>query len=190
VEADVKGFLFTELLDFADRELGPDAVARLRTRDGERATERYHAAGNYEHTELLDLADQLAASAGTTRADLLRRFGRALFGHFAAMYPAFVAGTESALTFLANLEPYVHRELQELYVDAQFPVLECTWLDGGWLRMIYRSRRRLADLAEGLIEGCIAHFGEAIGVRREDLPAEDGQAVCFELMEASRPGTD
>jgi hypothetical protein len=43
--------------------------------------------------------------------------------------------------------------------------------------MIYRSRRRLTDLAEGLIEGGIAHFGEVIEVRREDLPSEDGQGV-------------
>ncbi len=106
------------------------------------------------------------------------------------MYPAFLADAESALTFLANIETYVHAELQELYPDAQFPVFDCEWLGDGRLRMVYRSRRRLADLAEGLIEGCIAHFDEEITVQREDLPGDDGQVVRFELVATPPPGVD
>jgi hypothetical protein len=186
----VKGFLFTELLDFADRELGPKAVAGLRAADGQPAAERYQPAGTYDHRELLDLADRLATSAGTTRADLLRRFGRTLFGHFTAMYPAFLADAESALTFLAYIETYVHAELQQLYPDAQFPVFECERLGDLRLQMTYRSRRRLADLAHGLIEGCITHFAEEIAVQREDLPGEDVQVVRFDLVAAPLPGVD
>jgi hypothetical protein len=180
----VKGFLFTELLEFADREFGGEAITRLRAADGLLPADRYHPAGTYDHAELLDLAERLAGPLGMTRADLLRRFGRTLFAHFARLYPAFVADAESVWTFLASIETYVHGELKELHPDAQFPVFECTRLGAGRLRMVYRSRRRLADLAHGLIEGCAAHFGEAITVHREDLAGGEEQVVRFELVAA------
>jgi hypothetical protein len=47
----------------------------------------------------------------------------------------------------------------------------------------YRSPRRLADLAEGLIHGCIAHFGDAVALERTDLPdAGADQVVRFTLL--------
>ena len=186
----MKGLLFTEFLDFADREFGADAAGRLVAAGGRPAIEHYQPAGQYDHGELLELAERLAGLVGVSRADLLRRFGRALFRHFTALYPVFLAGAESALAFLADSDTYVHGELQKLYPDAQFPVFECRWLDDRRLQMIYRSRRRLADLAQGLIEGCIAHFGEEVAVRREDLEGGDGEVVRFELVATPRQSLD
>ena len=53
---------------------------------------------------------------------------------------------------------------------------------GGGLVMGYRSARPLADLADGLIRGCIEHFGEPIRVVREDLPGEPGTSARFVLI--------
>ncbi len=178
----MKGILFTEFLEFADCEFGAQTTARLVATGGRAAADRYLPAGQYDHAELLELAEQLAAIGGVTRADLLRRFGRALFAHFVALYPVFLAGAESALAFLADVDTYVHGELLKLYPDAQFPEFECRRLDTRRLEMTYRSERRLADLAQGLIEGCIAHFGEEVAVRREDLGSGDGTVVRFELV--------
>lgn len=49
--------------------------------------------------------------------------------------------------------------------------------------MLYSSPRGFGDLAEGLIAGCIKHFGENIQVNRTDLP-KDGAShrVRFELV--------
>ena len=38
----------------------------------------------------------------------------------------------------------------------------------------YSSPRGFADLAEGLIKGCIKHFGEPISVVRTNLEKEGG----------------
>ncbi|MFQ5771090.1 MAG: heme NO-binding domain-containing protein, partial [bacterium] len=51
----------------------------------------------------------------------------------------------------------------------------------GRLSMIYSSERGLADLAEGLILGCIDHFGERIELRKEDLSDGKGKTVRFIL---------
>jgi sulfite reductase (ferredoxin) len=40
----------------------------------------------------------------------------------------------------------------------------------------------LADLAEGLIRGCIDHFGDPVRVIREDLPGPPGTAARFAIV--------
>jgi hypothetical protein len=47
--------------------------------------------------------------------------------------------------------------------------------------MAYRSTRPFADLADGLIRGCIDHFGKPIDVAREDVPGAGGTAARFVL---------
>jgi hypothetical protein len=44
-----------------------------------------------------------------------------------------------------------------------------------------------ADLAAGLIEGCIEHFGETIDVQREDLSGGLGTHVRFSLTQQESP---
>jgi hypothetical protein len=48
--------------------------------------------------------------------------------------------------------------------------------------MSYRSSRPLADLAEGLIQGCIEHFDDPVRVVREDLPGAPGTAARFVVI--------
>jgi len=184
----MKGVIFTQFLEFATDRYGGETVARLTAPNGTPATAHYRALGNYDHAELVALADAVAAAVGEARALLLERFGRALFAHFAALYPVFFYEVDSALSLLARIETYVHGEVKKLYPDAEFPRFECVERAPGTLEMTYRSTRPLADVAEGLIRGCIEHFGDAIEVRREDLPGATGCAARFTLTGA--PGSD
>jgi hypothetical protein len=47
---------------------------------------------------------------------------------------------------------------------------------------VYRSKRPFADLAEGLIRGCIRYFNEEIDLTREDLPSDGGAHTRFTLV--------
>lgn len=72
--------------------------------------------------------------------------------------------------------------MHKLYPQAQLPTFETAEHTPERLLLIYRSSRGLADLAEGLIRGCIGHYGETIRLRREDLPVSDGiSATRFEM---------
>jgi hypothetical protein len=173
----MKGVLFSRFLRFAEDEFG--ALA-----DGIEGTAVYAPGGEYDSHELLDMAHRLGDATGQPPADLVRRFGIALFDYFARMYPAFFAGAESTLGFLGRIDTYIHGELLKLYPDAQFPHFEVARPSADRLEMIYSSPRRLADLAEGLIRGCAGHFGESIDCRREDIPSADGQTVRFVLTRA------
>jgi hypothetical protein len=60
-------------------------------------------------------------------------------------------------------------EVRKLYPDAELPQFEVRRFGADCLEMIYRSTRPFADLAAGLIAGCVSHFQEEIAVERHLL---------------------
>jgi hypothetical protein len=74
--------------------------------------------------------------------------------------------------------------VKKLYPNAEFPRFEVRARAPGRLEMVYRLHRPLADLADGMIRGCVAWFGDPIDVVRQDLDAADGHAARFTLRAA------
>lgn len=172
----MKGIVFNELLELVDAEL-PGAAARL----GET---RYGSLASYPDHELLALVGRVSEATGVPAREILTRLGTRLFRTFATLYPVFLDGVESALELLGGIETYVHGEVKKLYPDAEFPRFEVHVPAPGRLEMIYRSSRPLADLADGMIRGCVAWFGDPIDVGRQDLDDADGRAARFTLRAA------
>ena len=173
----MKGILFTEFLAFADSELGSQLADRLNEGRGE-----YRPAATYDPRELEALMAQAATLAALSTGELLRRFGERLFARFVALYPIFFSDADSSVAFVASLDTFVHGELLKLYGDLEFPQLQCRRPAADRVEITYRSPRRLADLAEGLLRGCISYFGDPIELARTDLPNADGeQVVRFSL---------
>jgi Haem-NO-binding len=170
----MRGEILNEFVEFAAGRAGPGAPVALRA--------SYDPAGRYDLAELVDLVDRVAAACGEPRGVLLASFGAHLFSYFAALYPSFVDDAGSALALLSPIETHIHGELRKLYPDADFPSLECTPIGTDGLEVVYRSPRPLADLAEGLIRGCIDHFGDPVRVVREDLPGPPGTAARFAIV--------
>ncbi len=176
----MKGFIFSEFVDYTASAFPGAIGTELRglRHDGDRA---------YPHAELVALVSRVAQATAVPEGELLRRFGAHLFGRFAAIYPVFFVELDSAFGFLSEINGHVHDEVQKLHPDAQFPRFTCTPRGRGELEMVYRSSRPFADLADGLIRGCIDYFGEAIELSREDLPPGDGTAARFVLSKAAAP---
>jgi hypothetical protein len=56
-------------------------------------------------------------------------------------------------------------------------------IDDCELTLNYKSTRPLADLAQGLILGCIAYFKEDIDIQRVDVASENTlNRACFNLV--------
>lgn len=169
------GVLYSRFLDFVEAEFGQEAADGL-------DADRYAPGPAHDNGEILLLAVRLGERSGRPAAAILRQFGRRLFDYFARMYPAFFAGADSALGFLGRIDTYIHGELSVLYPSARFPRFDVAQPSPHELELVYRSPCRLADLAEGLIAGCAAHFGEPLTVHREDLAADEAeQAVRFRI---------
>lgn len=176
----MKGIVFTEFMDMMEDVLPVEAADRVLQAAALPHGGAYTAVGTYDHHEMLRLVTALSTETGTPVPELVRAFGRHLFGRFTALYPGLFAGIADTRGFCRRLDGYIHVEVRKLYPDAELPRFLVAEGDGGELRMTYRSTRPFADLAHGLFEGCGAHFGERLSVTRELVPGDEA-AVVFVL---------
>lgn len=174
----MKGVVFTELLEMVEGTYGYETVDHIIQHSDLPSGGSYTAVGTYDHTELVQLLIQLSQKTGTPIPALMHRFGTYIFDHFAKGYPQFFAHSPDTFSFLSGIEDYIHVEVRKLYPDAELPTFEIQKRSENELSMIYRSERRMADFAAGLIEGCANHYKEKLEVARKDLN-ESGSEVEF-----------
>jgi Haem-NO-binding len=167
----VKGVVFTEFLAMVEDTFSEELADRLLESSDLPSGGIYTSVGTYDSGEMATLVSTLSDLVDVPAPDLLQAFGRWLFSSFLQRYPTFFEGITSTREFLPQVNDYVHLEVRKLYPDAELPDLSCVVTDDG-VDMTYRSVRNLPDLAEGLIAGCGAHFGEVLEVTRTPLPGE------------------
>jgi hypothetical protein len=177
----MKGVVFTEFMEMVEARFSLEIVERLIEESNLASLGIYTSVGTYDHQEMVTLVTNLSALVGMPVPDLLQEFGRHLFKQFVIKFPEFFDKTHSAFDFLPQVESYVHLEVKKLYPDAELPTFSCVFPRPDRLDMSYRSVRNLPDLAEGLILGCIEHFGETLEIKREALPG-DPPGVLFSIF--------
>ncbi len=175
----MKGVVFTEFLEMVEQRFSLDAVDRILRQAAPSHGGTYTAVGTYPVEEMFALVTALAEVAKAPIPDLLFAFGEHLFGRFVVAHPAFFTGVGGPLDFLARVDSYIHIEVRKLYPDAELPKFDATRVSERELTLVYHSRRRMSDLAHGLIAGCGKHFGVALQVEREDLSEGRGEDVKF-----------
>lgn len=164
----MKGIVFTEFVDMVEARFSADMVDDIIDDAALPNGGAYTAVGTYDHAELVSMVVALSQRTGVAVPELVRAFGRHLFGRFYAGYPRFFEGVTGAVPFLAGIEDVIHAEVLKLYPDAQLPRFECTPTANG-LVMVYRSPRHFHDLALGLIEGAVAHWGGGYAIERQPV---------------------
>jgi hypothetical protein len=179
----MKGKLFTEFFELVDDRFSFETSERLIEMSHLPSEGIYTAVGTYDSQEMATLVSNLSTLTGVPVPDLLKEFGRHLFKRFLTSFPDFFEGITSSLEFLPRVDSFVHLEVRRLYPDAKLPSFTCTKPKPGAMLMTYRSKRRLSDLAEGLILACIDHFGESLVVRRE-TDRNDPTETRFVIMPA------
>jgi len=180
----MKGIVFTEFLEMVESKYSADVVDEI-LEDGVLPSGGiYTSVGTYDHGEMISLLTALGKHTGLGNQELLCSFGEYLFGRFASLYPEFFGATDNALMFLSKVDDYIHVEIRKLYPDAELPEFDCDGPREAVLHMTYRSERPFAALAEGLIRGCIAHYGQSVDVRIEDLSGGRQTSVRFVLTES------
>jgi Haem-NO-binding len=182
----MKGVVFTEFLDMVESRFGAQCVEDIIDGSNLPSGGMYTAVGTYSHEEMVALVQTLSAHSQLPISALLKVYGEHLFGRFAALYPMFFIGQTDAIEFLAGIEDVIHTEVKKLYPDAQLPKFEVLHKSFGRLELLYISAHQFEDLAEGLISGCIKHFGRPLHcVRREEPTAPGtGSRVHFTITTA------
>lgn len=184
----MKGIIFTEFLDMVEERFGLAVTDRIIEAAASATGGAYTAVGTYDHQEMVRMVAALSQEIGIPAADLARVYGQHLFGYFVRNHAADVRWIElDLLFFCARWEiGHIHVEVRKLYANAELPRFEISApTTATTMTMTYRSVRALADVAEGLMNGCAAHFGEQIEVCRSDLSGGQGTVVEFILEKVS-----
>ncbi len=175
----MKGIVFTEFFEMVEQRGGLDEVDAL-VQGCELATGgAYTTVGTYDFHELVALVQKLGERSGIPVPILIRAFGEHLFGRFHEKFPEFFEGVPDAPTFLSGIEDTIHTAVRKLYPDAELPSFDVKMLECGGVDLTYSSPRPFADFAEGLIDGCLQHFGETRTIERQDVEGSDGKACRF-----------
>ena len=176
----MKGVVFTEFLDYLEQKHGYEKVdkaistARLEN-DG-----AFTAIGSYPFEEFLKLLKSAIAVTGDDVDRVQFEFGQYLFQTFLKGYPQFFEGVDSAFQVLSDLDGKIHPEVQKLYPDAELPRFNVISNTDSHMQMIYKSKRRMGDFAEGLIHAASVHFKEECEIQKEVLD-EHGEQVKFTI---------
>ena len=177
----MKGVVFTEFIEMVEEQFSAEIADRIIEEANLPSGGAYTTVGTYDHEEMVSLVEGLSQATDTPVPDLMRAFGQHLFGQFAGTLPHFFEGVETAFGFLQLIDGYIHVEVRKLYPDADLPKFDYETPEPGCLHMIYRSSRPFSDLAEGLILGCLRHFGETAELVKEEFSDGEGRAVRFIL---------
>jgi hypothetical protein len=178
----MKGIVFTEFLEFCENQFSLEILDNIIEKSHLPSKGIYTAVGTYDPAEMFSLVQSLSKEVNIPQQELLKLYGKHLFGVFTKHYPGFFKERSSTFKFLKNVETYIHIEVKKLYPDAELPHFEFESPKEDHLTMIYTSKRHLGDLAEGLIIGCIDYHQEHIDIKRTDLGAENGAKIKFDLF--------
>lgn len=181
----MKGIVFSEFIEMVEQRFSPEVADRMIEAAQVPSGGAYTAVGTYSHEEMLALIAELARLTGWSVDELVQAYGRHLFTRFTQLYPGFFEGVTSAFDFLQRIEDHVHLEVRKLYPDAELPRFDTVQRDAHHLVMVYESRRPFAALAQGLIHGCLEHWGEAADVRTTDLSEPGITRVRFDIVRRS-----
>lgn len=177
----MKGIVFTQLLDMVELEFGYGLVDTLLLTADLPSGGAYTSAGTYAPHEMISLVTILGEHIHKPVPDILREFGRYLFKSFVSTYQHFIVAAPDAFSFLGSVHAYIHVEVKKLYSDAELPFFTIERYDENTLRMVYQSNRKMADLAYGLIEGTLEHYGEVATITKNMIKA-DGSEVEFIII--------
>jgi hypothetical protein len=181
----MKGVVFTEFIDMVEATFGLEVADKIIGSSHLASKGAYTSVGTYDYHEMVELVTELSKATDIPVPDLLKAFGNYLFGQFVKRYPAFFTEKQTVFGFLQQVEKHIHVEVRKLYPDAELPTFETSQSSPNQMEMLYSSERKMSDLAEGLILGCIAHFKEQISIAKEDVSGGSGTNVRFILKKQS-----
>lgn len=177
----MKGIVFTQFMESVESLHGYEMVDRMITRSGVIGDGSYTSTGTYDHKELLRMVKALSSETDTPFDELLVGMGIELFDHLKEKCPVPIEFFDDSFAFLATLNDVIHRNVMQLYPDAEVPDIEFKKRNDVEGTLVYRSSRPFAKLAEGLLLGCSRHFGGELDIRIEQTSLSDACNCTFSL---------
>ncbi len=171
----MKGVVFNVVHEVVDAQLGPATWDDAIDRSGVEGV--YTSLGNYPDAELGQLVGALAHSTRLSDDEVLVFAGRHGFERLAERHPDLVAAYDNWPEVIEHLDDIIHPEVAKIYPGVEVPSFEVVELADRSVRVVYRSRRQLCALAEGLLRGLGTWFRCELEVEHVECERR-GDASC------------
>jgi hypothetical protein len=179
----MKGIIFTEFIEMVEDKFGYQMVDDIIESSDLPSGGIYTSVGTYAHSEMVALVSELSQRSKIPVDALLKVYGKHLFGVLRNAYPQFFEKITSSFDFLELIDRYIHVEVLKLYPDAELPKFIIERISENILEMVYQSERKMSDLADGLLEATLEHYGEKATIQKTMLN-QDGTSVKFIITKA------
>ena len=154
----MKGFIFTNFLDFVEKSNGLDMVDEMLGECDLASEGVYSAFNSYEFDELVTLLTYVSKKTAIAPQVLLEAFGRFVFPYLIGKHSYIIEKYSNALDLIAGIESHIHIEVKKLYEDAELPTFSVVEQTENTLTLIYTSSRGLTYFAIGLMRETLDFF--------------------------------
>ncbi|MBU2978626.1 heme NO-binding domain-containing protein [Alteromonas sp. C1M14] len=156
------GIVFTTLVEMLEEKVSPEFADEVIVEANLDNDGAYTAVGYYPFSDMQKLLTVLVDKTGKPLDALLYDFGLYLFTKLASAHGQVMTGRTGILDALSVLDNDIHVQVRKLYPDADLPTFNVISQTDNCMRLRYYSSRDLYSLAEGLMDGAAAHFGQRI----------------------------
>lgn len=178
----MKGIVFTEFLELVEDKFGIAMVERIIDECDLQSAGIYTSVGTYSHKEMFAMVGKLSELENIPVDKLLELFGEYFFTTLSTGYPQFM-DQPNMFTFFKTIDSYIHPEVLKLYPEAELPSFEAEMKGEDEMSLKYRSTRKMADFAVGLIRGAAVHYNEKAIVQKQEV-MDDGETVVINIKRA------
>lgn len=159
----MQGIIFNVLSDFVIEKFGMEIWNKILEKSAVPSGGSYTSGATYADEEAVALATSIAAELNISVNDALRAFGEYLFPQLLSRGPIVMQEYTSLQELLTHLDETVHAEVKRVTPEAYLPAFQFS-LNGQQGRLVYRSKRKMCPVAEGLSSGAAKHFGQKITI--------------------------
>lgn len=174
----MKGIIFNVFLDFVEKENGYNTVDAIIENSNLKSKGIYTSVGTYPHHEMFDLINRYSIITDISVPSIMQNFGKFAFSVFAESYSDIIKKYSNMYDFLERLDDTIHVEVLKLYPEAELPVFIVEKNDINEMILRYQSERKMADLAFGLLIGCMEFFKTGTDLKINPLK-DDNSDVTF-----------
>lgn len=177
----MKGIVFTTLASMVEEQFGLASWQKILDSAQPASGGVYVGTATYSDEEMMSLVASAAEILDIPVTDLIRHYGKYLWGYFEGHYDTFITGHSSLKSFLLSVHSVIHMEVKKLYPESVTPDFEYDDQSANQLVMYYQSPRKLCHLAEGLIEGAAAYYQCSYQLSHDVCMHEGAESCKFEI---------
>jgi len=163
------GMVFDEFFSYVTEEYSEDMVDDIIIDSKLDNDGAYTAVGRYDPSELINLVVALSERTKAPVENIVKGFGFFVFPKLYLSHKQYLPDWQSPFEVFRKIDNHIHIEVQKFYPNAELPSFSVEKDTENEMTLFYSSARPLATFAEGIIQGCIAHFNANMAVHHEQL---------------------